>query len=278
LTFLCFNIFIGMRFILYILTTILLFSCASYKKVENYADEKPASTNGIIAYEESYEEAYDIIVEPDYIITYDEAPMLEAVPYEEEALLINRSVAYNEKLSVVEVSNNRVSNSTTNEGRIAYKIPTEMLVRNTYQVIVRVSKSSVHIYENLNGEVKTSSIPITQSMEVKVLDPSVSDNKMFDIVSDNKPIQLVENNENVTQWTFNVTPLRSGSSKLKVVVSIIRDGLVKEVVYEDDVTVKTDITKTVPYFIAKYWQWLLSTIIIPIIVWFTKRKKKSEDS
>jgi hypothetical protein len=226
----------------------------------------------------SYEEEYDIVVEPDYIIVYDEIPLMEAVPYESEALLIEEKMLINEELNIIEVSNSRVSNSTTSDGRIAYKVPSDMLVRNTYQVIVRISKSSVHIYENLNGEVKTSTIPITQSMEVKVIDPSPSDNKMFDIVSDNKPIQLVENNENVTQWTFNVTPVRSGTSKLKIVVSIIRDGLVKEVVYEDDVTVKTDITKTVPYFIAKYWQWLLSTIVIPIIIWFTKRKKKDEDT
>lgn len=209
------------------------------------------------------------IVELEYVI--DEANYVESSMIVEEG----RELLEPEVLVITEVSNNRVSSSTTG-GHVAYKIPTEMTVRSTYQVIVRISKSRVHIYENLNGDVKTSTIPITETMEVKVIDPSPSDNKMFEIIPDNQPIQLVEDNEDVTQWTFNVTPVRSGTSKLKVVISIIKNGVMKEVVYEDEVTVKTDVTKTVPFFIATYWQWLLTTLIIPFIVWFVKSRKKED--
>ena len=219
------------------------------------------------------EEAMNIIVEPDRIMHYEEA-IMSTPPLDMKPILVEDD---GEPLTIVEVSNNRVSTNSESGGHIAYKIPTEMTVRSTYQVIVRISKSVAHIYENLNGEVHTSTVPITETMEVKVVDPSPSDHKMFEIIPDNQPTQLVENNENVTQWTFNVTPLRAGKSKLKVVVSIIRNGVSKEVVYEDYVTVKTDITKTIPYFIATYWQWLLTTIVIPVIVWFVKRRKKDED-
>ena len=200
-------------------------------------------------------------------------------PHSVEGVLVEaKGVTYEEApLEIIEVSNNRVSSSTTSGGHVAYKIPTEMSVRSTYQVIVRISKSKVHIYENLNGVVMTSTIPITQTMEVKVIDPSPTDRKMFEIIPDNKPIQLVENNEDVTQWTFNVTPLKTGKSKLKVVISIIKDGHTKEVVYEDNVTVIADVTKTIPFFIANYWQWLITTLIIPFIIWFVKNRKKKKD-
>lgn len=179
-----------------------------------------------------------------------------------------------EPLQIIEESNSEVPPTTSiTDGHVAYKIPTEMSVRSTYQIIVRISKSTLNIYENIDGDVKSSSIPISETMEVKVIDPSPSDNKMFEIIPNNTPIQLVENNDEVTQWTFDVTPLRAGTSKLKVVISIIRNGLVREIVYEDSVTVKADITKTIPFFIATYWQWLITTLIIPIVIWLYKRKK-----
>jgi hypothetical protein len=178
-------------------------------------------------------------------------------------------------LVIIKVKNNRITSSSTTQGNVVYKIPKDMTVRTTYQVIVRISKSTLNIYENLNGEVKTSSIPITETMEVKLIDVSPSDRKMFDIIADNSAVQLVENGEEVTQWSWNITPIRSGKSKLKVVVSVIRNGITKETVYVDDVSVKADVSKSVPLFIGNYWQWLFSTLLLPIFYWlYAKRKKK----
>ncbi len=165
-----------------------------------------------------------------------------------------------------------------NLGRVVYKIPTEMKVRTTHQVIVRISKSTVHILEDLEGEVKSTIIPVTETMEVKLVDPSPGDDKMFEIVPDNDGIQLVEDNESITEWTWNVTPKRSGETKLKVVISIIRDGIKKEKVYSDEVIVKSDIKKSSWYFIRTYWEWIMSSLVLPFVIWFyTKRKKKKEE-
>lgn len=180
-------------------------------------------------------------------------------------------------LVVETIENNRTITSTNEGGNVVYKIPTDMTVRSTYQVVVRISKSKVKIYENLNGAVKSSIISVTQTMEVNLIDSSPSDYKMFDIVPNNTGVQLVEDNEEVTQWTWDITPVRSGTSKLKIVISIIRDGVAKETVYEDTVVVRADVTKTVPFFISKYWQWIFSTLIIPIVIWYYKRKKKKEE-
>ena len=265
-----------MRLIITILLIFLLTNCVSLKTMRHRSPNGGKIISDTISYTNNHESDNDGV--PDYI---DLHPVIIAeskmVYYEDGMIPMNNLKISPESIRIIEVPNNKVSTSTTSGGHIAYKIPNEMSVRSTYQVIVRISKSTVHIYENLNGDVKTSSIPITETMEVKVIDPSPSDNKMFEIIPDNTPIQLVENNEHVTQWTFNVTPIRSGTSKLKVVISTIINGFTKEVVYEDEVKVKIDITKTIPFFIATYWQWLLTTLVIPVIVWFFKRKNNRNE-
>jgi hypothetical protein len=177
-------------------------------------------------------------------------------------------------LKIIKVNNSIVSAKSTNMGHVAYKIPTEMSVRNTYKVIVRISKSTVNIYENMNGEVRTSTIPITETMEVKLIDPSPDDAKMFNVIPDNNAVQLVENNEAITQWTWNITPIRTGEAQLKIMIAVITNGNKKETVYEDTVKVNSNLSKEIPFFFGKYWQWLLSTLVIPFGVWFYNRKKK----
>ena len=110
-------------------------------------------------------------------------------------------------------------------------------------------------------------------MEVKLIDPSPLDNKIFSIVPDNDGEQLIEDGNEVTKWTWNVTPLKSGKANLKIVIAIIKNGHKKETVYQDNIVIKTNPSKTIPIFIEKYWQWFLSTLIIPFGVWLYNRKK-----
>jgi hypothetical protein len=113
-------------------------------------------------------------------------------------------------------------------------------------------------------------------MEVKLVDPSPIDDKTFSIVPDNDAEQLIEDGNEVTKWSWNVTPLKSGGANLKIVVAIIKNGNKKETVYQDNVNVKTNPGKTIPIFIGKYWQWFLSTLIIPFGVWLYNKKKEKE--
>jgi len=274
-----------MRKLLLILFTVILTSCSVLKPKPRYGSSRTPSSNGIIHENEDYnsdefgyetsdpgplpsEESYEIVVEPSYILDYESAPSYDLI-YAQE----------NTQIQIVEVNNRIINKETTNLGRVVYKIPTEMSVRTTHQVIVRISKSTVYILEDLEGEVKTTVVPITESMEVKLIDPSPNDDKMFEIVPDNKDgTQRIENDESITEWSWNVTPKRSGEAKLKIVISTIRDGIRKEKVYSDEVIVKSDIKKSSWYFIRTYWEWIMSSLVLPFIIWFfTKRKKKEEE-
>lgn len=179
------------------------------------------------------------------------------------------------KIKIVEIKNPHIK-STRNTGHVAYHIPPIMNVRDTYQVSLVISKTTVNIYEDFEGVVKTTIIPITETMEVKLIDPSPIDDKTFSIVPDNEAEQLIEDGNEVTKWSWNVTPLKSGGANLKIVVAIIKNGHRKETVYQDNVHVKTNPGKTIPIFINKYWQWFLSTLFIPFGIWLYNKKKEKE--
>lgn len=186
-----------------------------------------------------------------------------------------------EHLKIIEVKNTKVIKQGNNlsEGRIVYKIPNVMKVRTTYKVLVRISKSksTVSLYDSLKGTVITSKIPVTETMEVKLIDLSPKDNKAFDIEENNNGIQIIDNGDTYTEWSWGVTPIRVGSSKLEIVVSIIRDGNKKDIVYEDIVEVETDAITQILFFLKKYWQVLMTSIAIPFVVWIYKRRKEKKE-
>ncbi len=217
-----------------------------------------------------------VIVKPDTIsnVFVLEKLQMKRQPLETKEINLESSkpIIKKSKLQIIEIKNPRIK-SITNKGYVVYNIPTIMNVRDTYQVSLRISKTTVNIYEELEGVVKKTTIPITETMEVKLIDPSPLDNKIFSIVPDNHGEQLIEDGNEVTKWTWNVTPLKSGKANLKIVIAIIKNGHKKETVYQDNIVIKTNPGKTIPIFIEKYWQWFLSTLIIPFGVWLYNRKK-----
>jgi hypothetical protein len=179
--------------------------------------------------------------------------------------------------TIIRLNNSKVLNTTYDMGNVVYRIPSMMTVRTSYQVLVRISKSEVNIYENLNGNVRTTKIPLTETMQVNLIDDSPSDNKSFDIIKDNDSIQIVDTTNSYTQWSWNVTPLRVGVGKLKVIISIIKNGNKKDIVYEDSVKIKMDLPKQIYYWFLKYWQWLFTSILIPFLVWLYKKIKNKKE-
>lgn len=188
----------------------------------------------------------------------------------------------NPKLKITEVKNTKIikNNINLSEGRIVYKIPNIMKIRSTYNVFVRISKSksTLSIYDNLSGEVKTSVLPVTETMEAKLIDLSPKDNKSFDIQERNQGVQLVENGDTYTEWSWGVTPIRLVNSKLEIVISVIRDGNKKDIVYQDTVEVEKDIKEQILFFLNKYWQVLMTSIAIPFLVWLYKSRKDKKES
>lgn len=187
---------------------------------------------------------------------------------------------YPPDLKIIERNSTKIFKQSNNlsEGRLVYKIPNVMRIRSTYKVLVRISKSkaNISIYDSLSGEVMTSLIPITETMEVKLIDVSPKDKKMFDIVEDNNSVQIIEDDDTYTEWSWNVTPVHVGVSKLKVVISIIRNNNKKDIVYEDTVEIERDFKEQIVFFFEEYWKWIITTFLLPFLIWWWNNKRKSK--
>jgi len=176
------------------------------------------------------------------------------------------------------IRNNNIRRETADIsiGRVIYQTPDTMVVLVESKVIVRISKGKLNeeqVVDGLSGSVNVVPINVTSKMEVRLVDPSPESAPSFNIKSVNKSEQIIED-EVYTEWQFTVVPLKSGNHELKLVVSMIKGDLVKEETWSDTIKVKSNVTKEVLGFWEKYWQWLFTTIIIPIIIFFWKKKKK----
>ena len=117
-------------------------------------------------------------------------------------------------------------------GTLVYHVPDTMISKKTYIIKIRINRdtSDNKIVENIEPNAVRVPIKTTSKMEVNIVDPSPDNNKSFVIVKSNDDTQLVDNDE-YTEWIYGVTPLKGGKLKLNIVVSIIRNGNKKQIVY-----------------------------------------------
>lgn len=154
-------------------------------------------------------------------------------------------------------------------GEVVYKIPDTMIYGKSYQILVRIAKNKdTAIYTKITGKVAQSNIKVSSKMDVNLK----TYDSAFSITSIGNTMQLID--DEYTEWQFNVVPLKDGTNVLILVVSVVEGDNSKDMVYNDSVYVKTDMVKVAEGFWRKYWQYFLSTFIIPIFVFFYKRNKK----
>lgn len=192
------------------------------------------------------------------------------IPTEEKVIIIKEDP----KQVIIEKSVLERKNWT--EGRVVYQIPSNMKVGNQYVVFLRISRNSkkVEIYNGVSGEIITSIIPTSNSMSVELIDPSNSERKMFHITSVNSNTQTVLDGIPFTEWVWSVTPIRSGKSNLKIIIKIVQDNSPIEKVYSQEVKIKVNPTLQLWIFIEKWWMWIITTILIPVVSWWFKNKYK----
>jgi hypothetical protein len=79
-----------------------------------------------------------------------------------------------------------------------------------------------------------------------------------------------------TEWEWILIPKKSGKSPIKLIIKI--KSINKDiVVFNKNVIVKTAPKVVISGFVEKYCQWIFTTIIIPLVIWYWNRKKKKDD-
>lgn len=166
-------------------------------------------------------------------------------------------------------------------GKILFNPPKEMLVEEKVLVEVRVTKDlAVDLSTGLRGPGKPISeeIKVTPFMKVKL-----DGGKQFLIApySEEEQPLLDLPDHKFTQWEWGVTPQNSGWHSLvlsvKAVIKIPNrpDVCIDYPVLEREIYVKINPVHTTKSFIGKYWQWIIGTILIPLIGWLYNRRRKT---
>jgi hypothetical protein len=177
-----------------------------------------------------------------------------------------------------------VKEELLSKGKMAYNIPDTMDVGTQAKAIVSITKALDNniLFYGLDyiplstEEYDTTQIIVSSKVKVSLIDPSNDNN--FIIHPLNTEEQFVSAKSN-TVWAWNITPLRSGENNLllRVTVSVLSDlGQTQRdiPVFDKLITVKASPLHNIGQFIGDNWQWLLGTIIFPLLVWKYNQRKK----
>jgi len=178
------------------------------------------------------------------------------------------------------------------KGLIAYSVPDEMSVGEDYSIKIRISKDTtekktlivgdtkIHIADtSIQSTVTIESIRVSSIMSASL---TSNDEDNFKITSKSTETQNIEE-FGYTEWEWNVMPLKSGNNQLKLIIKVritTEDGeksFKDIVVFEKDILTKNNISYSTKNLVDKYWQWALSTLILPFLIWLYNRKKKKKE-
>lgn len=193
------------------------------------------------------------------------------------------------KLDVVDKTTKKVDKSS--KGTIAYSVPNEMQVGKQYVIKLRITKErgkevnrtlvlgdrDIPINDiNIDSKVTIENIRVEKTMTAQL----ISADDVFKVTPQNTEKQVVEDGE-YTEWGWLVTPLKSGDSYLKLIIKIRIDAdgetTYKDiVVFDKNIKIKSNINHGIKNWLSEYWQWLMTTIIIPLVVFFYRNKKKKD--
>lgn len=189
------------------------------------------------------------------------------------------------------VDNTNVADSSS-KGTIAYSVPEEMQVGKSYVIKLRITKEKgkevnktlvlgdreIPISDaNVESRVTIENIRVEKTMTAEL----ISDDGAFKVIPQNTDKQIIEDGE-YTEWGWMVTPIKSGKTYLKLIIriKIEVDGEANYkdiVVFDKDIEVKANASLEVKSWLAEYWQWLMTTIIIPLVIFFYKKRNKKEE-
>ena len=276
-----------MKIILFILTLGLLIGCAK----SNIPVDKNITNIDNIKSVDSLDNKIDeeIVLEDTLVVKEMIVEELRRLPMEEnnnhryDVKLIEKHEKKTQLKVVDRTSKTSKTSETTdiNKGWIAYSVPEEMKVSNNYSVKVRISKkrsqSKAELILGNDDAINNPEYPSVAMIEDIKVSGEMSaelrgDVDAFKIVSLSTQSQNIDD-ESYTEWEWIVTPNKGGESSLKLVV-IIKDINKDIVVFNKLIKVKSNVPVVVEGFFEKYWQWLMTTIIIPIFLYYRNKKKK----
>jgi hypothetical protein len=163
----------------------------------------------------------------------------------------------------------------TETGRIAFNPPDQMKQFRTERIEARLTRYAKLSLDEFVARMRGTGKPTVE--EIILIDRMratlVGDTKAFEIFERSERDQLVLKT-GLSQWQWDVTPLRAGRQKLELRVTCrFKLGSDTEFLdlptYEREINIRVAPLAVAGRFGARNWQWLAGTAAIPLLIWFT---------
>jgi hypothetical protein len=278
-----------MKYFIYILFLLILQSCVTSKDLStDIIIEKESIKIDTINFVDPDVHEEDTIVREMMVIKQDN---IDKEKEESNQIKIKPKVNKELKEKVkVEIIDKTTLDDITNEsvGIMAYSTPTQMIVGKSYTIKLRISKEKNKI-QLVSGDrnipindVTVDSKVIIESVRVEPIMSAnlISEEGKFIITPASTETQNIED-KGYTEWAWRIVPLKGGQNFLKLVVKvrIVNENgeFYKDItVFDKNIEVKSNVVFSIKTWISNYWQWLITTIIIPFVVWFYKKKSEEK--
>lgn len=192
---------------------------------------------------------------------------------------INEEPTTNGSVVKIEVEEALIKAYNLVEGRIAIAVPERMYIDSTYRVEVALTKSQGEDDAEVTIEMqeadiaKVESIKLTSSAVVELKDDRPEDDKAFSIKQLHQFAEQPVDGTSNTIWSWFVTPIKSGTYPLHVVVNVRVKGKDGDAThrmlptYDRQIFVDSSWYVEAKKFSVKNWQWLIAVIVSPLFVW-----------
>ncbi|MBX2872089.1 MAG: hypothetical protein KTR30_08315 [Saprospiraceae bacterium] len=154
-----------------------------------------------------------------------------------------------QSLQVADFSKPQHPSGRGRQGSLLYNIPEQMKVSKEAKCVIRLAYDEDVIISNieLQPSVVLKTVRIAEVMQAELLDPAAE--PAFSIRTLSSEEQFLEEGA-YTEWIFYVTPLKAGTHPLLIKVSVVEivqgKERVREIVWEEEVEIFTETTKSVP--------------------------------
>lgn len=166
------------------------------------------------------------------------------------------------------------------KGKISVRVPAVMELEDTYRVEIRISKE---LEAQILQEFTPSEKIVIDSLWVGDIMVMRLQGEHFSIVGFDEEEQGVLDGD-YTQWEYEVTPLETGRHKLLVKAGIVyyvpNLGPTRKYfpVYEVEIDIEVNPVKRLASFATQRWEFIVSTILIPLITLLYGRIQKRRNS
>lgn len=140
------------------------------------------------------------------------------------------------------------------------------------QLLINPNKDLKELEKELTrkGTVTSKEIKVSKVVKATIVAPD------FEVSKVTEEEQILSDTQS-TEWLWNLVPKTSGEHDVSLTVTAIITTNNKESkhhlkTFEKTVTIKITPTQVFIAWVTKYWQWIMSTLIIPFGIWLYKKK------